>query len=120
MLTEIKKNEKGFTLVELIVVIAIMAVLAALLIPRIMGNVEDARHQKEVTTAQTIASEITIWNAKAATDNDPLTVEVPAGVVATLPGGLTALPTGTTFPLATDVTINVDADGNASITEIAQ
>jgi len=116
-LKELKGNEKGFTLVELIVVIAIMAVLATLLIPRIMGNVSDAKKQKEITTAQTIASEITIYNAKALSDSDPATVPVAATteVTSAMLVGTLALPTGTTFPLATVVKIIVDANGNASI-----
>jgi len=115
-LSELKDNEKGFTLVELIVVIAIMAVLDTLLIPRIMGNVADAKKQKEVTTAQTIASELTIWNAKATADNLTTTVPVVNKVItaADLPTDL-ALPAGTTFPDSADVVINVDANGNASI-----
>ncbi len=37
------KAKKGFTLVELIVVIAILAVLMAILVPTMMGFVEDSR-----------------------------------------------------------------------------
>lgn len=36
-------NKKGFTLIELMVVIVIMGVLAAVAIPRMFGNVEKAR-----------------------------------------------------------------------------
>lgn len=123
MLTEMKKNQKGFTLVELIVVVAIMAVLATLLIPRIMGNVKQAADQTEISTARTLASEITIWNAKALTDNDATTVTIPnplpTGAAVTLEAtdlvGGVVLPTGTTFPKASIVEIKVDEDGNASI-----
>ena len=117
MFQEMKNNENGFTLVELIVVIAIMAVLATLLIPRIMGNVSDANKQKDVTTAQTLASEITIYNAKALSDNLPATTPVAATsalTAAMLPASLT-LPTDTTFPAAANVVIIVDSNGNASI-----
>ncbi|HCJ41867.1 type II secretion system protein [uncultured Ruminococcus sp.] len=37
------KNKKGFTLVELVIVIAIVGILAALLVPMMMGYVKKAR-----------------------------------------------------------------------------
>ena len=48
MNNEIRTNEnKGFSLVELIVVIAIMAVMAAVLAPSLLGYVERSRAQKD-------------------------------------------------------------------------
>ena len=38
-----KENRKGFTLVELVVVIAIIGVLAAILVPSLMGYIKKAR-----------------------------------------------------------------------------
>ncbi|MEO8326651.1 MAG: type II secretion system major pseudopilin GspG [Nitrospirota bacterium] len=37
-------NEKGFTFIEVMVVVAILAVLAALVIPRIVNRSDDARY----------------------------------------------------------------------------
>ena len=44
-----KNNNKGFTLVELIVVLVILAILAAILVPALLGYIDKAR-QKQVTT----------------------------------------------------------------------
>ena len=44
-----KRKNKGFSLVELIVVVAIMAVLMAVLVPTLVSNVEKSRQQKDKT-----------------------------------------------------------------------
>ncbi|MBR3575035.1 MAG: type II secretion system protein [Lachnospiraceae bacterium] len=49
-----KKNNKGFTLVELIVVLVILAILAAILTPALLGYIDRARAEKDYSTAQTV------------------------------------------------------------------
>ena len=49
-----KMNNKGFTLVELIVVLVILAILAAILVPTLMGYIDKARSEKDFGTAQAI------------------------------------------------------------------
>lgn len=40
------KNNKGFTLIELMVVLVILGILAGLIVPRMMGRTEDAKRVK--------------------------------------------------------------------------
>ena len=47
-----KTNNKGFTLVELIVVLVILAILAAILVPALVGYIDKARNQQCLTNAQ--------------------------------------------------------------------
>ena len=51
-----KKNNKGFSLVELIVVIAIMAVLMAVLAPAMLRYVEKSRIQKDASAVSEAAN----------------------------------------------------------------
>lgn len=47
-----KKNNKGFTLVELIVVLVILAILAAILVPALLGYIDRAKGQQIVLNAR--------------------------------------------------------------------
>lgn len=64
MIKKIRENKKGFTLVELIVVLVILAILAALLIPALTGYIDKAKEKQiiaetrqVVMAAQTLADE---------------------------------------------------------------
>lgn len=47
-----KRNKKGFTIVELVIVIAVIAILAAVLIPTFSGIVEKANKSSALSTAR--------------------------------------------------------------------
>ena len=76
-----KKNNKGFSLVELIVVIAIMAVLMAVLAPAMLRYVEKSREQKDnsAVSEATNAANIALADdniVQALTENCAITVTV--------------------------------------------
>lgn len=60
----LKKNQKGFTLIELIVVIAILAVIVAIAVPRISGSLENAKETADKATIKTIRNAWQLYEAE--------------------------------------------------------
>lgn len=54
LINRMRKNRKGFTLVEIIVVLVILAILAAFTIPTMLGFVEDAKGKALIAEAREV------------------------------------------------------------------
>lgn len=55
MMKRLWANEKGFTLIELIIVIAILAIISAIAVPNILSAVDNSRKTADITSAKVIA-----------------------------------------------------------------
>lgn len=66
-------NNKGFSLVELIIVIAIMAVLMGVLAPQYLKYVKKSKISTDITNAENIATAVNAEIADGASDNIKIT-----------------------------------------------
>lgn len=73
-----QKNNKGFSLVELIVVIAIMAVLVGVLAPQLIKYVEKSRESTDIQNADTVVTAFRTYAAENDVTGD-LTVTLKKG-----------------------------------------
>ena len=99
-------GNKGFSLVELIVVIAIMAVLVGVLAPTLIKNVEKSRKSKDEQNLDTLRGAIVNALADEATYNAlvPTSGDV---VVVTLDGASGALTKDGKNAVSTEITDNL-------------
>lgn len=73
------RNNKGFSLVELIVVIAIMAVLVGVLAPQFIKYVEKSRQATDIQTIDNVVSAMKAYYADKETSDPSYAVTVPKG-----------------------------------------
>ncbi len=101
-----KKNEKGFTLIELVVVIVVIGILAALVVPRFISLQSEARVAVVDHLSGAVRSGSNIVHAKALTNG------VAGGAAGTIdidgpsvPGGVVAINFG--YPVDTQDNISL-------------
>lgn len=90
---EVKQNNKGFSLVELIVVIAIMIVLVAVLAPVFTKYVEQSRRATDVQNANSIAESVLVDAADGTLSSAALAGTTPIEVKAGTPSAIQSAPT---------------------------
>lgn len=114
-----KKDNKGFSLVELIVVVAIMAVLLGVLVPTLVRNVEKSKHQKDIQALSEIrgAIEKALADERFSTIKGEITITPQGGsftIDASSLAGFTYKKTGDNAAFAKEVCANLGGDSAES------
>lgn len=79
-LREIKNNQKGFTLVEVIVVLVILAIMAAILVPSLVGYIDKANQNTAITETRSVVQAVqTLASEKYAKNHDTATTDYTLG-----------------------------------------
>ncbi len=85
--SKLKKNKKGYTLTELIVVVAILGVLALIAAPMVLDQIQNSKEKADMASAKAIETAVQLCLAdgtlyiKAATGTDPEMIDVKNGTI---------------------------------------
>lgn len=115
MLKKLRRNKKGFTLAELLIVVAIIGVLVAISIPIFTSQLEKAREATDLANVRAAYAEVTAEYLEddTAHSEDVTATQKQAGWQGTNSGSVA----GHTFSAKTSgsYTVSVDASGSVTI-----
>jgi type IV pilus assembly protein PilA len=107
-----KKSKKGFTLIELVVVIAILGILAAILVPVISGFIETANQATDNANARLVYQSAAMWFAA----NNPTAASTSlTGAMLSLYMGTSTLPSGKSTAFSGACTASVTNAGEITV-----
>lgn len=117
MLLKIKKNKKGFTLIELIVVVAILAILAAIAVPSFIGLQDRAQEGVDIGNATAIAGAINTYNAMQTVDTNRIIAQADKGQAILSAATVNMWPSGIAAADLGDATkrVNISPTGVATV-----
>ena len=105
-----KRDERGFTLMELIIVLAVIAIIGAILAPNFLTATERARLKSDIQSARVIQTAIETYNAEQTTALAPA-ADVKTSILSSLTGkGYLSEASGLT-PQTDDAIWTYGADG---------
>lgn len=111
-----KKNKKGFTLVEVVVVLVIIAILIAIAVPSVMKYIDDANEAKYLAEARAVYIATEAELTKDYADNKKIDYSIYAG--ANDAAFIAALETATGFTTGTIEDIKADGADVTAITNL--
>src|SRR2546423_13830091 len=95
-----RNRKSGFTLVEILIVVIILGILAAIVIPQFTNASQDARKSSLTSQLQTMRSQIELYKLQH---------------VPTLPAGLTTAGTIASATAWKELSLATDLDGTANV-----
>lgn len=73
LLNKLKENEKGFTLIEIVIVIVIIAILATMLVPSMLSWIDSANQRTFLSAADSIKTSVTTQITNKYAKNEAVT-----------------------------------------------